>query len=381
MRILLVGRSLEIGGAERQLALTANALAGRGHKVSLALLYCRGPLLLDLADSDVEIADLGKRGRYSIHRVIWRFARLLRTFRPDVIYAHLPVQNLLALFGSLLLPGSVVVWGLRGSEMVESHYDYLSRTVRSLEAFASKWADLTIVNSRSGEQHAIQRGFPRERLAIIYNGIDLDRFKPNMITRLKYRSLWGIDPQTVVIGHVGRIDAMKDHHSFFQALLLLKAGPRDFKAVCVAAGPESAVKCLRERAEALGILDVVEIVNQSENAAEIIAAFDVFCSSSAFGEGFSNVIAEAMACGIPCVATDVGEARDLIGDTGIVVPPRSPDALAEALALMCNRIVSGDAAPASDVRARIMPFTPMALAEKLEMHFEASVLPQQSRSG
>lgn len=378
MRILLVGRSLEIGGAERQLALTANALARRGHEVSLALLYCRGPLLLDLKDSAVEIADLAKRGRYSILQVLWRFARLLWTFRPDVIYAHLPVQNLLALFGWLLLPGSVVVWGLRGSEMVESHYDYLSRAARRLEALASKWADLTIVNSRSGERHAIQRGFPRDRVAVVYNGVDVARFKPNIISRLKYRSLWEIDPQTVVIGHVGRIDAMKDHHSFFQALLLLKAGGRNFKAVCVAAGPESAVKCLREQAESQGILDVVQIVNQSDKAAEIIAAFDVFCSSSAFGEGFSNVIAEAMACGVPCVATDVGEARDLIGDTGIVVPPRRPDALAEALALMCERIMSGAVPPASDVRARIEPFSPMALAEKLEMHFEASI--QQSRS-
>src|SRR5215203_1422565 len=359
MRILLVGRSLEIGGAERQLALTATALAARGHKVSLALLYRRGPLLVDLDGTEVEVADLAKRGRYSGFGVVWRFGRLLRNFRPDIVYAHLPVQNLLALFGKLLLPGTAVVWGLRGSEMVELHYDYLSGTARRLEAFASKWADLTIVNSRGGERHALERGFPRERLALVYNGIDIDRFKPDMISRIKYRSLWGIAPPAVVIGHVGRIDPMKDHDSFFQALRLLKAGRADFKAVCVAAGPGRAVENLREQAEAQGIRDVVHIVNQAENVAEIIPAFDVFCSSSAFGEGFSNVIAEAIACGIPCIATDVGEARDLIGDTGIVVPPRRPDALAEALAVMCERIVRGNAPTSRDVRARAEPFTPM----------------------
>ncbi len=195
-----------------------------------------------------------------------------------------------------------------------------------------------IVNSQAGRRVLEAGGLAPGRIETVDNGIDLDRFAPDAADRERLRAEWEAGDRTV-IGHVGRIDPMKDHATFLAALARLKARGAAFRAVVVAVGEESARARLREEGAALGLSpDDLLVMGQVGDPARLHRGFDLLCSSSAFGEGFSNVIAEALASGVPVVATDVGDAARIVGEAGLVVPPREPETLAAALADAIRRL-------------------------------------------
>ncbi len=142
----------------------------------------------------------------------------------------------------------------------------------------------------------------------------------------------GLGDNAIVLAHIARVDPMKDHESFLRAMAKLP----EFRALLIGAGTETlppAANILR--------------LDRRDDVPRLLAAADFIVSSSAFGEGFSNAIAEGMACGLPAVATDVGDAREIVGDIGLVVPPRDPAALAAAI-----RTLAGESAQARAARAR-----------------------------
>jgi len=372
MRIFLLGRSFDLGGAERQLALAARSLARHGHRVTVAVFYGGGPLGRGLSEAGVQVIDLGKRGRYDIAAFTLRYLAALRTSRPEVVYSHLTVPNLFALMGHCVRPRPAIVWGLRESLPEEVAYDRTTRLVRRLEERGSRYADAIIVNSRAGAAAAMARGFSGARLSVIPNGVDLECFKPDPAARRRSRAGWGVDNATLVIGHVARIDPMKDHDTFLCAIARILANRQDIHPVCIAAGDSLAVENLRSRVRDLGLSHCVQVLPGCDDVPAALNGFDVFCSSSAFGEAFPNAVAEAMACGVPCVVTHMGDGPALVAGTGMVVPPRSPDALAEALVAMCNRQRT-QRWPAYLVRERIAPYTPARLAESLEALFSQLV--------
>ena len=135
-----------------------------------------------------------------------------------------------------------------------------------------------------------------------------------------------------MLGAVGRLDPMKDHETLLQAFATAAAADPGLWLACVGDGTPERRAALRARADALGVGARVAWSDGRGDVERLYAAFDVLVSSSAYGEGFSNVLGEAMACGVPCVATDVGDAREILGELGWIVAPRDPGALAAALA-------------------------------------------------
>jgi glycosyltransferase involved in cell wall biosynthesis len=369
LRVLSLGRSFETGGAERQLGMAAEALALRGHEVTLATLYNRGTVPLSLSRAGVKRVSLEKSGRYDLVGAVKRFLRLVQAVAPDIVYAHLPVQNLLALSSRAIYPYPTVVWGLRSAGMTSMYYDRLSSLAYRLESLASGMPDWIVANSHAGKRFAIQQGFPSDRLSVIPNGIDLDRFRPDTAARAAYRSAWDIADGTFVIGHVGRLDPMKGHASFLEALATAFPQNQAIRVICIVAGSPMKREYLLQSVGCRGLSSRVHVVETCTDIAGAYSGFDLFCSSSAYGEGFSNVTAEALACGVPCVVTDVGDARKIVGETGIVVPPACPDALANALAVMYERYRNGQLPSAALLRARVLGYGPSVLGTSLEELF------------
>lgn len=351
------------------MALTARALAARGHAVTVAVFYRKGPMAAGLPEAGVTIVDLAKRGRYDIVKFMRRFFRMLHEASPEILYSHLPVQNIIALTARRVASRPVIVWGIRESGMQLEHYEWMTRLTWRMEGWAARYGDWVIANSQAGAAAAIARGIPSDRVSVIPNGIDLERFKPDLEARSKVRDSWGAKPETLVIGHVARVDPVKDHETFLRAVAQLAHHRPDIRAICIAAGPRSATEGLRATAHALNLADHLEIFDGCDTVSDVMNGFDVFCLSSAFGEGFPNVVAEAMACGVPCVVTRVGDAAALVGDAGMAVPTRNPEALARALLEVGNRRKQGSlAVPA--IRARAAMFSPDRLAASLEERFE-----------
>ena len=173
-------------------------------------------------------------------------------------------------------------------------------------------------------------GYVPRRWEVIPNGFDSDIFRPDPSARRAMRETLGIDEDTVLICLPARWDPAKDHATFVEAAAGLARARRNVRFLLVGAGLEPAAPGIRRMLESHGIEPLVHLLGRRDDMPRIYAAADIVTISSAFAEAFPNVLGEAMACAVPSVVTDIGDCARVVGDTGIVVPPRSPGALVEA---------------------------------------------------
>ena len=351
MRLLFLSQNLERGGAERQLVVLAGGLARRGHQVTVASFY-GGAFAAEFDAAGCDVVDLKKRGRWDIGPFLLRTARLFSELRPDLIHAYLPVPNVLSALLRPVAHRAGLVWGIRSAGMDLSLYDRLGRLSYLFEERMARVPDCIIVNSHRGAVDAIARGFPPDRVSVVSNGIDTTRNQPDAAARVEIRAELGVADDAPLVGVVGRFDPMKDHANFLAAAASLASQRPSVRFVLAGDRVESGNPAFC--AAGTGVLaGRTNLLGQRGDVPRIMAALDVCCLSSAFGEGFPNVLGEAMACGVPCVATDVGDAGLIIGDTGLLVPPRDPTALGMALAAQLDRLDREGEALRTAVRARI----------------------------
>jgi glycosyltransferase involved in cell wall biosynthesis len=328
---LLLIRSLGVGGAERQLVQLARGLRAGGAHVTVITFYPGGAFHSALDRSGVNVVSVDKKNRWDILGFLWRLLRVIRQKRPDVLYSFLPSANLSAVFVRYFSGLRLVVWGVRASALELTRYNWLVRLELLLCAVCSRLADLIVCNSLAGLEHHVAQGYPRRKMRVISNGIDCSVFRFDLTARPKVRAEWNVRDDDVLIGLVARVDPMKGHSDFLAAAALLAPKAPRLRFVCIGNGPKEMADSLRATSLELGLADRVIWASPREDVSAIYSALDVFVSASVFGEGFSNAVAEAMACERVCVVTDVGDSSSVIADLGRVVPPRAPSALADAI--------------------------------------------------
>jgi glycosyltransferase involved in cell wall biosynthesis len=368
LRIVLLTRSLTFGGAQRQLIYLASGLAGRGHDVHVLSFYGGGELHATVADSAVEVSDLGKSGRWDLLAFAKRARSRLADLRPDVVYSFLTPANLTAAGLRRFLPEHRLVWSVRASNLDFSAYGPMIGLTMAVERRLSRVPDLIVANSEAGRRDAVARGFPATKMCVVPNGIDTTALAlTTQDARARARASLSLQSGEVAVGMIARLDPMKDHATFLRAMAQVAAKRR---ARAVLAGPTEgpARKRLEALAAELGIADRLLWLGPVVQVENLYPALDVVCLSSAYGEGLPNVIGEAMACGIPCVTTDVGDCRILLDGFESVVAPGSPRALAEAL-LSAIEARSRDPQLPHRLRARILGrYTLARMIETTEGH-------------
>ena len=307
---------LGMGGAETSLVQLAAALRARGlsqHVVSLTSLDARAE---DVRAAGIGVTMLSGDKALRLPGALWTLVRTVNRLRPRIIQGWMYHGNLAASLCHAVLPGRGarrLFWNLRASNRDETRYGRLLR----FSARVSPPVDVTIANSQAGETFHRGLGFRPKSFIVIGNGIDADKFRPDAALRDTVRAELGLAADAVVALHVARVDPMKDHQGFLDAVTRLPA------LTGVMAGRGTELLSAPPNVRGLG---------QRSDAPRLAAAADIVVSSSAFGEGFSNALAEGMSAGLLPVATDVGDARHIVDDTGFVVPPRDPGALSAALA-------------------------------------------------
>lgn len=341
MKVLHVITGLDTGGAETQLA--ALVTTQRPHRPDQRVVSLLPPGVVGdgLMAAGVPVDSLRMDRRGIDLRGIGRLIGIIHTFRPDAIQTWMYNADLIATLALLLSGGrrgTRLFWGVRCSDMDTRHYGARLRTVIRLCARLSPLADAIVANSEAGRRVHQDLGYRPRRFLVIANGIDCARFCPDPLHRAAVRAELGIAAETPLLAHVARVDPMKDHDTLFAALDRL---------------PGVAVMCVGSGTEALPDQPGLLKLGRRSDLPRLYAAADLVISSSAFGEGFSNALAEGMAAGLPAVATDVGDARRIIGDAGRVVPPRDPDALAAAVRDLLSRPAEARVALAVAARARI----------------------------
>ena len=350
-RVLFVARSLAGGGAERQLCVLATALRRRGHHVAVATFYPGGPYAdALLAGTGVELISLEKRRTSEIVRFFWRAARVVRAQRPDVIHGYLELGNVVATVLRAAAPHARVAWGLRNADLDVSQDGLLARLVWQASRPASWGADTIIANSAAAAEYHVRSGYPRGRMHVIHNGIDTEVFAPDCAGRARVRAELGITPAAPVIGIVGRLDPRKGHDLFIAAAKRLAAYCPEARFLCVGEGEEPHRSLVQRWLDQSGLGERLVQTGFRRDMPAVYSACDIVTCAS-YTESFPNVLAEAMASGVPCVTTDVGDAPLIVGALGEVVPRRDAAAMAVAWKRLLTR---ADGALAAACRARIV---------------------------
>lgn len=329
MRVVLLTRRLIAAGAERQAVVAAKSLHQRGHEVTVALFYPGGILEAELRAAGIPIHHLGKKGRWSLLAPLFSLIRLVHANRTDVVYSFLPGDNLATVPLKVLFPRLRVLWGVHSADRSKSTHDAFSRTQHVIEAALSFVPDGIVAVSEEARMHAIRRGTAARRMSVVPNAVDTDEFVPSPDAAHAFRREIGAAADAPLIGIVGRIVPVKDHALFLRAAAEFLRKRPDCRFVIAGDGPAEYVRSLRALVQDLEIGQAVSWIEPRSDLRGLYTALDLLtlCSVS---ESFGNVIAEAMSCGTRCVATNVGMASEIIGDTGIVLHDREPEAMAAA---------------------------------------------------
>jgi len=336
MKVLILVRKLDTGGAERQTAQLAQALAANGAAVVVVTFYPEGPFYRDLMERGVRLISLDKRGRWEVVRFMWRLHRTIARENPDLIYSILDVPNVLSALLRFIRPRTVLVWSLLITDMPARNYGRLASLFHRLELWLSGVPDVIISNSFSGRTDAVRRGFPAARTIVMQNGIDTDQFCIDRAGSDTLRAAWGLADGEPLVGVVARVDPMKGHDVFFEAASrILRTNPAA-RFVIVGEGDPEYMRVLKRLADRLGLAEAITWAGAHEDMRQVYNALDVLCMPSIYGEGMPNSVGEAMACGIPCIVTDVGDAASMVGELGTVVAAGD----AEELAGACRAILA-----------------------------------------
>lgn len=288
-----------------------------------------------LKELGVEVRCLGlHRGRIPSPLIILRLSSWLRHLRPDLVQTWMYHADLLGGVAARLA-GIPVCWGLRNGNLDPEQSKRLTLRVARFNACLSRWLPTRIVSCsvRAVEIHRAL-GYA-DKFVVIPNGLDLARFTPvDVARRGTVRSALGLPKGRKLIGHLGRPDPQKDHATLLKVFALVAAQREDVCLLLAGLDLEHGNRYLDDllaRTKTSGLANRIMALGQRDDVPDLMAAMDVFLLSSSFGEAFPNVVVEAMACGTPCVVTEVGDSAEIVGDTGWTAPPGNVGALAGAL--------------------------------------------------
>jgi glycosyltransferase involved in cell wall biosynthesis len=310
-----------------------------------------GKMASAMARAGIELKTLAIQPSMPDPRGLFRLDRVLRELRPEILQTWLYHADFLGLLIRQLGHIPHLVWNIRCSDASLSAADI---ALRRMLSWCSPVPDAVVVNSRAGQHFHERIGYRPRRWEYVPNGFDINKLRPDPEARGRIRAELTIDEETILIGLPARHHPMKDHDTFLTAAPILTATRPEVCFALLGAGIEPSNRALIKAIESRGIADRILLLGERDDMAEMYAAFDIVTLCSAFGEGFPNVLGEAMASGLPCVATDIGDAAELLGGTGIVVPPRDPEALAAAWRKLIDLGAEGRRLLGDQARQRII---------------------------
>jgi glycosyltransferase involved in cell wall biosynthesis len=375
MRVMHVITGLSTGGAETMLLKLLSAASQRMEHVVVSL-GDEGTIGPRIAALGVPVHCLGlKRNAPNPFRAL-SILPLAHRIAPQLIQGWMYHGNLMASLAAVALrktaPRNVlgqkpVLWNIRQTVYDLRRERWLTAKLIRQGARLSSGPAAIIYNSQTSASQHEELGYRAEKRVIIPNGFDCQVLRPDEAARKAVRAELGITDDTVLVGLVARYHPMKDHVGFLKAAALVVQSHPQTRFVLVGAGVSSTQPELAEGIQQNELGDRVILLRERSDIPRLNNAFDIGCSASAWGEGFSNSIGEAMACGVPCAVTNVGDSAYIVADTGFVAPPRASEALAEAIGRLIEIGQPGRQQIGAKARKRIeTEFSLSAIVEKYE---------------
>lgn len=329
MKVLHIITGLYTGGAEMMLYKILSNMDRKRFEPVVLTLTNGGYIINQIEGLGVPVHCIGMdRGRLSAGKLV-KFLRSIKTIRPDLIQGWMYHGNLAALMAGFILEKTPVLWNIRHSVYSLENEKRSTALVIKAGAVLSNKPRYILYNSKVSARQHEGLGYCSAKSVIIPNGFDTEAFKPIESARMKIREQLGLASSTILIGLIARYHPMKDHQNFLTAAKILLQRFPNVHFLLVGQGIDTQNNKLMQILRELGISTYVHMLGECKNMTEVTAALDIATSSS-FGEGFPNVIGEAMSCGVPCVVTNVGDSAWVVGETGLVIPPQNSNCLAEA---------------------------------------------------
>lgn len=339
-RIAHIITGLKRGGSETTLFRLLTHLPEFEHHVfSLTDLGAIGP---ELVQAGIKVSEMhfsyGSPGLY-------RLSSALKEFQPDLVQTWMYHGDCFGGLAAYFSGYRNIFWNVRNSTLDLHLTKAATRTIARLCGLLSKTIPQKIVTCSYEAQKVHEKlGYEASKFMVIPNGVDCDLFKPNPEWRKKIRADLKIPHGVPLVGMVARCDPQKDYATFLEAARYVSLHSPEARFVI--AGP--GCSAMQSKIQQEHLQDRLILLGDRKDVPQLLNALDIFVLSSAYGEAFPNVVAEAMACGVPCVATRVGDTAEIIGNTGIVVEPREPEALAQG----CLQLLKSG--PPEDPRQRIL---------------------------
>lgn len=332
MKILYIISGLSTGGAEMMLYKLLSVIDRNIFEPIVLSLTDYGSLGKNLKNLKIPVYKMEMKSGFPNPFKVWRFIRLIGKVNPELIQGWMYHANLAALLAKWVLPNHICLsWNIRHTPDDLKKEKRLTAWVIRLGAKFSSYPDCIIYNSKASEQKHKLLGYDNKNKSIIPNGFNCEKFKPFDNAKSKLLYSLGLNKDTLLIGLVARYHIMKDHVGFLHSAERLNNTYPEIHFILVGKGVDKNNHLLTKLIEDLKIAKNVHLLGERIDVAEITAGLDIACSSSSWGESFSNTIGEAMACGVPCIATDVGDSAWIVGDTGMVVKPGDRKAFTAAM--------------------------------------------------
>lgn len=330
-KILHIITTLSSGGAEGMLYKFLSHTSRKDlFKHSVVSLTSMGTYGMRLRDLGVPVYCLDMLHRNLGFGSIIKLYLLLKKYKPHILHTWLYHSDLIGLIIGRLLGVPRILWNVRCSNVDFRYYTKTTRLIFSVLSRLSRFPDAVVINSEAGKLFHIKSGYKPRKWELIPNGFDIERYKPNTEIQACFRKLLGLGESDSIIGMVARYDPMKDYSNFFEAAGRLSSVFEKVYFVIAGKGMNKTNYDVMKMIQQLGLNENTFLLGERDDLPEIIPSFDIGTLTSSFGEGFPNVLGEYMLCGVPSVSTDVGDSANIIGDTGIIVPPNNPEALAKA---------------------------------------------------
>jgi len=351
--ILHLITGLDTGGTETTLVRLLDRLDRSRFANSVVSLTSCGRQATRLTELGIPVTSLRMRHGVPGPMTAWRVWHAIRMARPDIVQTWLYHADLLGAVVGPAAGARVVCWNIRCADLDPAdHSRSLGLVLRALGRLSTRPAAI-VVNSTAGRRTHERLGYRPRRWERIPNGFDTDVFAPSATRRQEFRCRLGVQSDTPLVGLVARFHPIKDHATFMDAAAIVSKTLPRVRFVMAGRGVDQRNKALCDGLKRRGLSQSTSLIGEIDDMPSFFPALDVAVCSS-YSEAFPNVIAEAMACGVPCVATAVGDTSEIIGRTGFVVAARDAAALAGGIQRMLAMEESARRMLGREARERII---------------------------
>lgn len=375
LHVVHVITGLHTGGAEMMLYKVLAAMDAARFSAEVISLSDGGDVRRLIEELGIPVRSLGLTPSVAwAPRALRDLWSALRARPGAVVQTWMYHADLLGGLAARLSGRRAVCWDIQGSNLDPATTRRKTRAIVRACAALSGWLPARIICcGHTTRQIHVDLGYAADRMVVIPNAVDVSRFAPNPAARADVRRELGLADDTLLVGMAARYDPQKDHRNLVQAVgRLRKAGGPDPHVLLFGKDLTPANEELGESIRAAASTAHIHLLGPRSDVARLLAACDVSVLSSAYGEGLPNAVVEAMACGVPCVATDVGDTGWVIGETGTVVPPRDPEALAGALSALLSLPAAERVELGARARARVVEhFEIRAVADRYHALYES----------